>query len=144
MSIHCLIKITCIKNHISGLCLKLMHAIILKIEDNLIVCLSHFLKICRIFPVSNYFDSIITNKRFVKRNLSKSKAELIIKLFNKSNWRGPCRLEWLKDLVKKKIQLWYLIFIYYSLPLNPSLFFSFEQLVWHSKSLKGGIKIPFY
>lgn len=70
-------------------CLKLMHAIILKIEEHLIVCLSHFLKICQIFPVSNYFDSIITNKRFVKRNLSKSKAELIIKLFNKSNWRGP-------------------------------------------------------
>lgn len=70
-------------------CLKLMHAIILKIEENVIVCLSHFLKICQIFPVSNYFDSIITNKRFVKCNLSKSKAELIIKLFNKSNWRGP-------------------------------------------------------
>lgn len=44
---------------------------------------------------------------------------------------------------KKKIQLWYLIFIYYSLPLNPSLFFSFEQLVWHSKSLKGGLKYLF-
>lgn len=69
-------------------CLKLMYVIILKIEENLIVCLFYFLKICRIFFVSNYFDFIIINKRFVKRNLFKSKVELIIKLFNKFNWRG--------------------------------------------------------
>lgn len=125
-------------------CLKLMHAIILKIEENLIVCLSHFLKICQVFPVSNYFDSIITNKRFVKRNLSKSKAEFNWSLNCSRNLIGEGQTRMIKWPSKKKIQLWYRIFIYYSLPLNPSLFFSFEQLVWHSKSLKGGIKIPIY
>lgn len=83
MSIHCLIKITCIINQIPGLCLfKINVCYLIENWSKFIVCLSQFLKICQIFPVSNYLDTgilygkSITNKRFVKQ--SKNEAELVI------------------------------------------------------------------
>lgn len=112
-----------------------------------IVCLSQFLKICQIFPVSNYLDTgilygkSITNKRFVKHSL---KMRLNWSLFNKSTVIREDQTWMMKDLVKKSSYDIVFSFIY-SFPLNPLFFFSFEQLVWHSISFKrAGIKIKIF
>lgn len=122
VSIYCLIKITCIKNHNSGLCL----------------C-----KINACYHIENWrkFNCLIS-WRFAKffllaiiliLSLQTKDLQNAICLKVRLNWSLNCstiligenQTRMIKRPSKKKIQLWYLIFIYYSLPLNPSIHYSF-------------------
>lgn len=115
MSIHCLIKITCIRNHISGLCLFKINAcyhienwgkfnclLVSFLED-----LPNFSCLIAIILILSLQTKDLQNAICLKERLNWS-------LNCSTNLIGEGQTRMIKRPSKKKIQLRYRIFIYYS------------------------------